>query len=73
MAKRPLDLLHAALNQRVVVEVRGGRQYRGVLDGYDHPHLNVVVRDADEIRDGESVRKSSHVILRGDSIVYISP
>jgi small nuclear ribonucleoprotein len=73
MAKRPLDILHSALGKRVVVEIRGGRQVRGTLEGYDHPHLNVVVKDAEETQGGDAVRKSPNVILRGDSIVYISP
>lgn len=72
MAKRPLDVLHAALNQRVVVAMRGGREYRGTLDGYDHPHLNLVLKDAEEVQEGQA-RKLSSVIVRGDSIVYIMP
>lgn len=73
MGNRPLDVLHAALNSRVDVEVRGGRKVRGTLDGYDHPHLNLVIKDAEEFRDGQSVRKSPYVILRGDSVVYVAP
>jgi small nuclear ribonucleoprotein len=73
MAKRPLDVLHAALNQRVTVELRGGREYRGTLDGYDHPHLNLVIRDAEEVKEGASVRRYEHVLVRGDAIVYITP
>lgn len=73
MAKRPLDVLHGALNQRVVVELRGGREYRGTLDGYDHPHMNLVVKDAEEFLDGARVGKAQNVIVRGDSIIYIAP
>lgn len=65
MAKRPLDVLHAALNQRVVVALRGGREYRGTLDGYDHPHLNLVLKNAEEVADGP-IRKLSSVVVRGD-------
>lgn len=72
MAKRPLDVLHSALNQRVVVEIRGGREYRGTLDGYDHPHLNVVIKNAEELTAGQTTRKWENLILRGDSIIYIS-
>lgn len=73
MAKRPLDILHGALNQRVVVEVRGGREYRGTLEGYDHPHMNLVLKGAEEAEQGSVKRKHENVILRGDSIVYINP
>jgi len=73
MPKRPLDVLHAALNQRVVVALRGGREYRGTLDGYDHPHLNVVMRDAEELKDGGTVGRFENILVRGDAIIYISP
>ncbi len=73
MGKRPLDVLHAALNTPVAIEIRGGREYRGVLDGYDHPHLNVVLKAAEELEHGAPVAKYEHLIVRGDAIVYISP
>jgi small nuclear ribonucleoprotein len=72
MAKRPLDVLHAALNQRVVVALRGGREYRGTLDGYDHPHLNVVIKNAEEVGNGEVVKTYANLVVRGDSIIYIN-
>ncbi|HDM67058.1 MAG TPA: small nuclear ribonucleoprotein, partial [Thermoplasmatales archaeon] len=36
-------------------------------------HMNIVLRNADELKDGETVTKHNLVILRGDNIVYISP
>jgi small nuclear ribonucleoprotein len=72
MGKRPLDVLHAVLNQRVVVGLRGGREYRGTLDGYDHPHMNLVLKNAEEVHGG-ATKKWQSVIVRGDSIVYVSP
>lgn len=73
MGKRPLDVLHAALNQRVAVELRGGRAYRGTLDGYDHPHLNLVLRDAEELLAEGPARRYTNLIVRGDTIVSIVP
>lgn len=73
MGKRPLDILHNALNQRVVVEMRAGRSFRGTLDGYDHPHMNLVLKDAEEVQNGNLVRKLSNVVVRGDGIVCILP
>ena len=71
--EKPLKVLHAALNSRVIVELRSGRSYHGILDGYDVPHMNIVLRNADELKDGETITKHNLVILRGDNIVYISP
>lgn len=69
---KPLNVLNQAVGKNVMVELKGGREYRGVLDGYD-PHMNVVLRNAEELRDGETTRRLSVVIVRGDNVVYISP
>lgn len=69
---RPLDVLQRSLNGRVIVEMRAGREYRGILDGFD-PHLNVVLREAEEFVDGNVARKFPLAIVRGDNVVFISP
>lgn len=77
MAVKPLDVLNENLNERVIVTLRGRREYRGELDGYDHPHMNLVLRNAEEINDkgtdDESTKKWDTVIIRGDNIIYVSP
>ena len=71
--EKPLKILHASLNNRVMVELRAGRGYHGKLDGYDVPHMNLVLKDAEEIIEGESAAKHNTVIVRGDNIIYVSP
>jgi len=71
--EKPLQILHASLNNRVIVELRSGRAYNGTLDGYDVPHMNLVLKNADELKDGESFAKHNQIILRGDNIIYVSP
>jgi len=71
--EKPLKILHASLNKRVMVELRGGRGYHGTLDGYDVPHMNLVLKNAEEIDSSESVAKHNTVIVRGDNIIYVSP
>jgi len=70
---KPLKILHESLNNRVIVELRSGRAFHGVLDGYDVPHMNLVLKNADEMKNGESVEKHNTVIVRGDNIIYVSP
>jgi small nuclear ribonucleoprotein len=70
---KPLKILHGSLNNRVMVELRGGRGYHGTLDGYDVPHMNLVLKNADEIIEGESTGKHATVVVRGDNIIYVSP
>ena len=75
--KRPLDVLNQTLNKRVIVHLRGKREYRGILDGYDHPHLNIVLKQAEAVEKvgtpDETITKKETVIVRGDNIIYISP
>jgi small nuclear ribonucleoprotein (snRNP)-like protein len=71
-AKRPLDVLHNSLDSPVLVGLKGGREYRGILKGYDI-HMNVVLQNADELKDGNAVRRLGLVIIRGDNVVFISP
>jgi len=69
---KPLSVLSQSANKNVIVELKGKREYRGVLDGYD-PHMNIVLKNAEEFLNGESVKKVSLVIVRGDNVIYISP
>jgi small nuclear ribonucleoprotein len=70
---KPLEMIHNNLDKRVIVELRGRKEYRGILEGYDHPHLNLILRNAEEIINGEKKRDVEKVIVRGDNIIYISP
>ncbi|MDP6155768.1 MAG: small nuclear ribonucleoprotein [Candidatus Thermoplasmatota archaeon] len=72
MTDRPLYILNKSIGNRVIVELRNKREYRGVLVGYD-PHMNLVLKTAEEIHDNEIMRKLELVIVRGDNVVYISP
>ena len=69
---KPLTLLNQKINSNVIVELKGGRSYRGVLDGYD-PHMNLVLRNAEELHNSEIKRKLEMTIVRGDNVIYISP
>ena len=69
---KPLAVLNKAINQHVIVELKGKRGYRGTLDGYD-PHMNLVLRNAEEILDTKVTRKMDAIIVRGDNVIYISP
>ena len=70
--QKPLAVLSKSLNQQVIVELKGKRGYRGTLDGYD-PHMNLVLKNAEEIHDNQVVRKIEATIVRGDNVIYISP
>ncbi len=69
---KPLDVLQQNLHKRVLVEMKGGRALRGTLDAFDQ-HLNVVLSQAEELEGETSTPKPGLTLLRGDSVVFISP
>ena len=69
---KPLSLLNQSINSNVLVELKAGRGDRGGLDGFD-PHMNVVLRNAEELLNGETQKKMDLAIVRGDNVIYISP
>src|SRR5437867_9607096 len=60
---KPLSLLNQRISSNVMVELKGGRGYRGILDGFD-PHMNLVLRNAEEMQDNQSQRKMDLAIVR---------
>ncbi|KAF5411318.1 MAG: LSm family protein [Euryarchaeota archaeon] len=72
MGNRPLDKLNDALENSVLVRLRGAREFRGTLQGYDI-HMNLLLENAEELIDGEVTRQIKTVIVRGDNVVYVSP
>lgn len=71
MGNRPLDILNNALNKSVLIRLKGSREFRGELQGYDM-HMNLVLANAEEMKESES-KKLGTVVVRGDNIVFISP
>lgn len=71
MESRPLDALNKSRDKRVIVELKNGKQYVGLLRSFDI-HINVVLEDAEERQNGELLRKLGIVFLRGDTITIIS-
>ncbi|HLD00491.1 MAG TPA: LSM domain-containing protein [Candidatus Nanoarchaeia archaeon] len=69
---RPLDTLNNARNKTVMVELKNGLSYVGKLRAFDI-HINIVLQEAEERRDGEVKRKLGTIFVRGDTITIISP
>ncbi len=70
--KRPFDVLNAALNKNVLIKLKGEIEVRGELASFD-VHMNLVVENGEELKNGESKRKLGTVLLRGDTVVFVSP
>ncbi len=67
-----LKVLSRCIGERVLVRLRNGRVLRGQLKGYDQ-HMNIVLEDTDELVDDNVQNKLGTIVVRGDSIVMISP
>ncbi|RKP30797.1 LSM-domain-containing protein [Metschnikowia bicuspidata] len=75
--EEPLDLIRYQLDEMVLVKLRGAREMKGKLQGYDS-HCNMVLSDAVEYVYGDKegdvkARLIEMVFVRGDSIILISP
>lgn len=71
--KRPFDVLNGSLNKNVVVGLKEQQSIRGLMVAYD-VHMNIVLEKAELLTDkGEIKQGLGKVLLRGDSIVFISP
>lgn len=70
--KRPFDLLNDSLNKPVVIGMKGGLMMRGVMLAYDI-HMNVILDNAEIIVNNEVQKKLGKTLIRGDTVVYISP
>ncbi len=71
MAQKPMDVLDSSLDQVVLIKLRGGREFRGILRGYDI-HMNLILDEAEEI-EKEKPLSFETAIIRGDNVVFISP
>jgi len=67
-----MDALNNARDKRILIELKNGKQLRGVLKSFDM-HINCVLHEAEEYVDGELKRKLGIVFLRGDTIILITP
>ncbi|MEM2114393.1 MAG: LSm family protein [Candidatus Caldarchaeum sp.] len=67
-----LKVLSKSVGSKVLVRLRNGKILRGLLKGYDQ-HMNIVLEDTDELVDENTQNKLGTIVIRGDSIIMISP
>ncbi|MFH1786457.1 MAG: LSM domain-containing protein [archaeon] len=71
MSDRPFDFLKTAIESNVLVRLKDNKDFRGKLKAFDI-HMNLVLDDAEDMSNGGHI-KLGRVLLRGDTVVYISP
>ena len=72
MSSRPFDLLNEAVGKEVLVAVKGDLSFRGTLKAFD-VHMNIVLENAEELVNGETKKKYGKLMIRGDTVILISP
>ena len=69
---KPFDLLNDALGKEILVVLKGNVQVRGTLRAFDI-HMNLNLENANELVNGEMKTNYGKVLLRGDSVILVSP
>ena len=69
-AKRPLTTLQKNTKKSVIVRLKNDVEYKGKIDNVDS-YMNLIMTDAEELKDGKTVEKFGRVILRGNNVLFI--
>jgi len=69
---KPFDLLNESLGKEILVVLKGNVQIRGTLKAFDI-HMNLNLENANELVGGEMKTNYGKVLLRGDSVILVSP
>lgn len=72
MSETAHKILEENLGNNVLIKTKEGVLIRGRLKSFDQ-HLNVVLEEAEELLKDGSTRKLGVVIIRGDTIILVSP
>ena len=70
--ERPLDLLNSSKGKEILIQLKNGKQFSGILKAFDI-HINVVLDNTREIEEEKVEKNLSLTFLRGDTIIFISP
>ncbi|TXT58780.1 MAG: putative snRNP Sm-like protein [Promethearchaeota archaeon] len=70
--KNPLNILQDAQNSEILLRLKDGTEYRGLLKEID-AYMNMILEEATEILDGSPVAKYSEIFIRGNNLLFIKP
>ena len=70
IAKRPLTTLQKNTKKSVIVRLKNDIEYKGMMVNVDS-YMNLIMTDAEELKDGKTTEKFGRVILRGNNVLFI--
>ena len=71
-SKNPLSILQAAQNSIILLRLKDGTEYRGLLKEID-AYMNMILESATEILDGNPIAKYNEIFIRGNNLLFIKP
>ena len=69
-SKRPLTMLQKHTKKNVIVRLKNDIEYKGRMINVDS-YMNLIMSDAEELKDGKTTEKFGKVILRGNNVLFI--
>ena len=70
--QRPLDFLNQSKGKQVMVVLKSGIKFTGILVAFDI-HLNLVLKDATMLKEDGTNVNIGNVFIRGDTVLFVSP
>ena len=71
-SKTTLAILQNAQNSIILLRLKDGTEYRGVLKEID-AYMNLILEDATEILENTPVAKYNEIFIRGNNLLFIKP
>jgi len=70
IAKRPLTTLQKSTKKNVTVRLKNEVEYKGKMENVDS-YMNLIMTDAEELRDSKVIANYGRVIVRGNNVLFI--
>jgi len=71
-SKNPLTILQNAQNSVIILRLKDGTEYKGLLKEID-AYMNLILENCTEIMDGSPVAKYNEIFIRGNNLLFIKP
>ncbi|MHA1669426.1 MAG: U6 snRNA-associated Sm-like protein LSm6 [Promethearchaeota archaeon] len=70
--KNPLHILQAAQNSEIILRLKDGTEYKGLLKEID-AYMNMILENCTELLEGTPVAKYNEIFIRGNNLLFIKP